>query len=174
MNSTELYRDEGDEFAIGRVMSHFKIIQQIISEERGGIVKTIGDSVMAVFREPVSALKAIERIQHIFTGSTGIGESFKLKAGIHYGDCTMVNLNDRTDYFGMTVNIAARLVDMAKEKEIIISESVFSHPDVQLYLNKKKEALFVKEDLIELKGFKDKEFKVKQIQLERPSLRLVI
>ena len=74
----------------------------------------------------------------------------------------------------MTVNIAARLVDMAKEKEIIISESVFSHPDVQLYLNKKKEALFVKEDLIELKGFKDKEFKVKQIQLERPSLRLVI
>ncbi len=174
MNSTELYRTEGDEFAIGRVMSHFKIIQQIIAEERGGIVKTIGDSVMAVFREPVSALKAVERIQQIFTGSSGIGDSFKIKAGIHYGDCTTVNLNDRTDYFGTTVNIAARLVDIAKEKEIIISEAVFDHPDVQLYLNKKKETLFVKENQIELKGFKDEEFKVKQIRLERPPLRLVI
>jgi len=174
MNSTELYRSEGDEFAIGRVMSHFKIIQQIIAEERGGIVKTIGDSVMAVFREPVSALKAVERIQQIFTGSTGIGDSFKIKAGIHFGDCTTVNLNDRTDYFGTTVNIAARLVDIAKEKEIIISEAVFDHPDVQLYLNKKKETFFVKENQIELKGFKDEEFKVKQIRLERPPLRLVI
>ena len=174
MNSTELYRNEGDEFAIGRVMSHFKIIQQIIAEERGGIVKTIGDSVMAVFREPVSALKAVERIQQIFTGSTGIGDSFKIKAGIHYGDCTTVNLNDRTDYFGTTVNIAARLVDIAKEKEIIISEAVYDHPDVQLYLNKKKDHLFVKENQIELKGFKDEEFKIKQIRLERPTLRLVV
>ncbi|MCR9133310.1 MAG: DUF5939 domain-containing protein [bacterium] len=174
MNSTELYRNEGDEFAIGRVMSHFKIIQQIIAEERGGIVKTIGDSVMAVFREPVSALKAVERIQQIFTGSTGIGDSFKIKAGIHYGDCTTVNLNDRTDYFGTTVNIAARLVDIAKEKEIIISEAVFDHPDVQLYLAKKKDHLFVKENQIELKGFKDEEFRIKQIRLERPTLRLVV
>lgn len=174
MNSTELYREEGDEFAIGRVMSHFKIIQQIIAEERGGIVKTIGDSVMAIFREPVSALKAVERIQQIFTGSTGLGESFRIKAGIHFGDCTAVNLNDRIDYFGTTVNIAARLVDVAKEKEIIISESVFNHPDVQLYLKKKSDILFVKESQIALKGFKNEEFRVKQIRLERPSLRLVV
>ena len=174
MNSTELYREEGDEFAIGRVMSHFKIIQQIVAEERGGIVKTIGDSVMAVFREPVSALKSVERIQQIFTTSTSMGDSFKLKAGIHYGDCTAVNLNGRTDYFGTTVNIAARLVDVAKEKEIIISEAMYNHPDVKLYLNKQKEKLFQKEDKIELKGFDDEEFKVKQIRLERPSLRLVV
>ena len=174
MNSTELYREEGDALAIGRVMSHFKIIQQIVAEERGGIVKTIGDSVMAVFREPVSAIKAVERIQQIFSTSTSMGDSFKLKAGIHYGDCTAVNLNGRTDYFGNTVNIAARLVDVAKEKEVIISESVFDHPDVKLYLDKQKTKLFLKEDKIELKGFENEEFKVKQIRLERPSLRLVV
>lgn len=174
MNSTELYRTEGDEFAIGRVMSHFKIVQQIIAEERGGIVKTIGDSVMAVFREPVSALKAVERIQQIFTGSTGLGDSFKIKAGIHYGDCTAVNLNDRTDFFGTTVNIAARLVDVAKEKEILISEAVYNHPDVNLYLKKKGKSLFIKENQIVLKGFENEEFNVKQIRLERPSLRLVV
>ncbi|MDR9418837.1 DUF5939 domain-containing protein [Gracilimonas sp.] len=41
MNSTELYIKEGDESAIGRVMGHFKLIQQIVAEERGGIVKTL-------------------------------------------------------------------------------------------------------------------------------------
>ncbi|MEQ9263878.1 MAG: adenylate/guanylate cyclase domain-containing protein [Balneolaceae bacterium] len=174
MNSTELYRQEGDNSAIGRVMNHFKIIQQIVAEERGGIVKTIGDSVMAVFREPVSALKAVERIQQIFTTSTTMGDSFKLKAGVHYGDCMAVNLNGRTDYFGTTVNIAARLVDVAKEKEIIISESVYNHPDVKLYLKKNEEKLFIKENQIELKGFEDQEFRVKQLRLERPTLRLVV
>lgn len=174
MNSTEFYQQEGDEMAIGRVMNHFRIIQQIVAEERGGVVKTIGDSVMAVFREPVSALKAVERIQQIFTGASTIGESFKLKAGVHYGDCVAVNLNDRTDYFGTTVNIAARLVDVAKEKEIVISEDFFNHPDVKLYLNKRDKALFIKEEKIELKGFDDQEFLVKQLRLERPTLRLVV
>lgn len=174
MNSTEFYQEQGDDMAIGRVMNHFKIIQSIVAEERGGIVKTIGDSVMAVFREPVSALKAVERIQQIFSGSSTLGDSFKLKAGIHYGDCMAVNLNDRTDYFGTTVNIAARLVDAAKEKEVVLSEDFFNHPDVSLYLKKKDKALFIKENQIELKGFENREFKVKQLRLERPPLRLVV
>lgn len=174
MNSTEFYRQEGDDMAIGRVMSHFKIIQQIVAEERGGIVKTIGDSVMAVFREPVSALKAVERIQQIFTTSTAIGDSFKLKAGVHMGECMAVNLNGRTDYFGTTVNIASRLVDAAKEKEVIISEAIYNHPDVKLYLNKRQGNVFLKDNQIELKGFEDEEFKIKQLRLERPSMRLVI
>ncbi|MBD3615288.1 MAG: adenylate/guanylate cyclase domain-containing protein [Gracilimonas sp.] len=174
MNSTELYVKEGDESAIGRVMGHFKIIQQIVAEERGGIVKTIGDSVMAVFWEPVSALKAVQRIQQIFTTSSSVGNAFKIKAGVHYGDCTAVNLNGRIDYFGTTVNIASRLVDAASEKEIMVSEAVFNHPDVQLYLDQHSDTFFVKESLKELKGFDDEEFKVKQIRLERPPMRLVI
>ncbi|MBO6585984.1 MAG: adenylate/guanylate cyclase domain-containing protein [Gracilimonas sp.] len=174
MNSTELYVQEGDESAIGRVMGHFKIIQQIVAEERGGIVKTIGDSVMAVFWEPVSALKAVQRIQQIFTTSTSMGDAFKIKAGVHFGDCTAVNLNGRIDYFGTTVNIASRLVDIASEKEIMVSEAVFNHPDVQLYLDKHSDTFFVKESMKELKGFDDEEFKVKQIRLERPPMRLVI
>lgn len=174
MNSTELYVQEGDESAIGRVMGHFKIIEQIVAEERGGIVKTIGDSVMAVFWQPVSALKAVQRIQQIFTTSSSVGESFKIKAGIHYGDCTAVNLNGRIDYFGTTVNIASRMVDIASEKEVMISEAVFNHPDVRLYLEKNEKAFFVKEAMKELKGFEEEEFKVKKIKLERPPMRLVI
>ncbi len=174
MNSTNLYLQEGDEFAIGQLMSHFKIIQQIVAEERGGIVKTIGDSVMAVFKEPVSALKAVERIQQIFSSSTAMGDSFKLKAGIHLGDCTAVNLNDRIDYFGTTVNIASRLVDIAQEKEIVVSEAFYNFGDTDLYLSNNRKTLIIKTGEKELKGFDKEVFKVKQIRMERTSLRLVI
>ncbi|MEP0007444.1 MAG: adenylate/guanylate cyclase domain-containing protein [Balneola sp.] len=174
MNSTDLYLQEGDEFAIGQLMSHFKIIQQIVAEERGGVVKTIGDSVMAVFKEPVSALKAVERIQQIFSSSTAMGDSFKLKAGIHLGNCTAVNLNDRIDYFGTTVNIASRLVDVAEEKEIVVSEPFYNFGDTDLYLANNRKSLFIKSSEKELKGFEKETFKVKQISMERTSLRLVI
>ncbi len=174
MNSTDLYLQEGDEFAIGQLMSHFKIIQQIVAEERGGIVKTIGDSVMAVFKEPVSALKSVERIQQIFSSSTAMGESFKLKAGIHLGNCTAVNLNDRIDYFGTTVNVASRLVDVAEEKEIVVSEPFYNFGDTDLYLANNRKSLFIKSGEKELKGFDKEVFKVKQISMERTSLRLVI
>lgn len=174
MNSTDLYLQEGDEFAIGQLMSHFKIIQQIVAEERGGIVKTIGDSVMAVFKEPVSALKSVERIQQIFSSSTAMGDSFKLKAGIHIGDCTAVNLNDRIDYFGTTVNIASRLVDVAEEKEIVVSEPFYNFGDTDLYLANNRKSLFIKNSVTELKGFDKETFKVKHISMERTSMRLVI
>lgn len=174
MNSTDLYLQEGDEFAIGQLMSHFKIIQQIVAEERGGIVKTIGDSVMAVFKEPVSALKAVERIQQIFSSSTAMGDSFKLKAGIHLGNCTAVNLNDRIDYFGTTVNVASRLVDAAEEKEIVVSEPFYNFGDADLYLETNRKTLFIKTGEKELKGFDKEVFKVKQIRMERTSMKLVI
>jgi class 3 adenylate cyclase len=174
MNSTDLYLQEGDDFAIGQLMSHFKIIQQIVAEERGGIVKTIGDSVMAVFKEPVSALKSVERIQQIFSSSTAMGDSFKLKAGIHIGDCTAVNLNDRIDYFGTTVNIASRLVDVAEEKEIVVSEPFYNFGEADLYLENNRKSLFIKSAEKQLKGFEKETFKVKHIRMERTSMRLVI
>ena len=174
LDSTGIYLEQEEELAVGQVMSHFKIIQQIVAEERGAIVKTIGDSVMAVFREPISALNAVNRIQTILSTSTSLGESFKLKAGIHIGDCTAVNLNNRIDFFGTNVNIAARLVDFASEKEIVISDSLFKHADVQRYLSINKEKLFVKDAQASFKGFSDEEFSVKQIRMEKSPLRLVI
>src|SRR5262249_9092499 len=47
--STRLYREIGDAPAFGVVMSHFDVLREAIAEEGGAIVKTIGDSVMAVF-----------------------------------------------------------------------------------------------------------------------------
>ena len=64
-NSTQLYREIGDATAFGRVMNHFDVLKRVIAEADGALVKTIGDAVMAVFRRPVSALKAMLSAQDL-------------------------------------------------------------------------------------------------------------
>lgn len=130
-NSTKLYREIGDAPAFGRVREHFDILERAIAMEGGAIIKTMGDSVMASFRRPSAALRAIWNAQR------QINEPLRLKVGIHHGPCIVVNLNDRLDYFGSTVNIAARLPNFSNGDEIIFSESIRNDPDTQIFLEEK-------------------------------------
>lgn len=133
-NSTRLYREIGDAPAFGRVREHFEILEGAIVEQGGSIVKTMGDSVMAAFREPISAVKAIWDVQRQLSVQ---GEPpLSIKAGIHYGPCIVVNLNDRLDYFGSTVNIAARLSHFSQGGEVILSEPIRNDPEVITFLEK--------------------------------------
>ncbi|HET9587675.1 MAG TPA: DUF5939 domain-containing protein [Anaerolineales bacterium] len=131
-NSTRLYRRIGDASAFGRVREHFRILEQAIASEGGSIVKTMGDSVMAAFRHPVAALRAVWNAQ---TKIAEFGEpTLWLKVGMHKGPCIVVNLNDRLDYFGSTVNIAARLPNFSQGGELIFTEDINDDPGVQEFL----------------------------------------
>ena len=88
-------------------MNHFDVLKQVIAEEDGAMVKTIGDAVMAVFRQPASALRAMLHAQQRLAAPTEGMAPLQLKAGLHMGPCIAVTLNDRLDYFGSTVNMAA-------------------------------------------------------------------
>ena len=56
------------------------------------------------------------------------GHDLLLKIGIHEGPCLAVVLNDRQDYFGSTVNIAARVQGLADTRSILATGSVVKHP----------------------------------------------
>ncbi len=131
-DSTRLYRRIGDASAFGRVREHFEILEKSIASEGGAIVKTMGDSVMATFRNPVAALRAVWNAQ---TQIAEYGEPMLwLKVGIHKGPCIVVNLNDRLDYFGSTVNIAARLPGFSQGGELIFTEEIYHDPEIQEFL----------------------------------------
>lgn len=127
-NSTKLYREIGDAPAFGRVREHFEILQRSVGAEGGSIVKTMGDAIMAAFRDPASALRAIWNVQRELAGR---GEPpLSIKAGIHHGPCIVVNLNERLDYFGSTVNIAARLPNFSTGGEVVFSAPI--HDDLEV------------------------------------------
>jgi class 3 adenylate cyclase len=55
----------------------------------------------------------------------------QLKVGVHTGPCIAVELNERLDYFGQTVNVAARVQGVASADEIAITEPVYAAPGAQ-------------------------------------------
>jgi class 3 adenylate cyclase len=134
--STALYDRVGDLVAYDLVRAHFRVLHDIVASESGAVVKTIGDAVMATFPTPdravAAALRMREAMHALKAGDRG--EDMLLKIGIHEGPCLAVMLNDRQDYFGQTVNIAARVQGLADARAIFASRSVVENPAVAAVL----------------------------------------
>jgi class 3 adenylate cyclase len=159
-NSTRMYREIGDATAFGRVMNHFDVLKQVIADEDGALVKTIGDAVMAVFRSPAGAVRAMLHAQQQL-GSPPEGMSpLTLKAGVHTGPCIAVTLNDRLDYFGSTVNLAARLEGQSTGDDVVISTAVYSDPEVRELLSDPEKGLSATRFEMPLKGFDREQFEL--------------
>jgi class 3 adenylate cyclase len=131
--STELYERVGDLVAFDLVRAHFRVLNDIVATEAGAVVKTIGDAVMATFSTPdraiAAALRMREAMRDLGNGRNGHdSEDLLLKIGIHEGPCLAVVLNDRQDYFGQTVNIAARVQALADSRSILATGSVVAYP----------------------------------------------
>jgi class 3 adenylate cyclase len=155
-DSTKLYREIGDATAFGRVMNHFDVVRKSIADHDGAIVKTIGDAVMAVFRCAADGLVAMLEAQRALASPSDGSPPLQLKAGLHTGPCIAVTLNDRLDYFGSTVNLAARLEALSHGCDVIISRSVFEDAQVRELLDSKR--LSATEFDMTLKGFADERF----------------
>jgi adenylate cyclase len=155
-DSTRLYREIGDATAFGRVMNHFDVLRKAIAEHDGAVVKTIGDAVMAVFRCAADGLVAMLEAQRALAAPPHGSMPLQLKAGLHTGPCIAVTLNDRLDYFGSTVNLAARLEGLSSGNDVIISRSVYEDVQVRELLESK--GLAATEFDMKLKGFEDERF----------------
>src|SRR6201999_3668828 len=99
--STALYERVGDLAAFDLVRAHFRSLIDIIAAEKGAVVKTIGDAVMATFVRPEHALAAAFRMRKAMdklNADRGTRD-LVVKIGIHEGSCLAVMLNERQDYF---------------------------------------------------------------------------
>ena len=128
--STALYERVGDARAFAIVQEHFRDMTDAVVELRGAVVKTMGDAVMATFPSAVDAVAAavlmIERCRERH-GELGLGA----KLGVAAGPCLAVRANDRLDFFGTTVNLAARLQAKAHGGQIVVTEELATHPDIR-------------------------------------------
>ena len=131
--STAMYKNLGDGPAFDRVVDHFRLLREAIEPERGSVVKTIGDAVMAVFSEPAGGLRAMPRV-HRSLSQRSEAPSLVLKSALHAGPCIAVTLNERLDYFGSTVNVAARLTGLSEGGDVVMSDRVRQDPGVAAIL----------------------------------------
>ena len=134
--STALYQRIGDLNAYELVQQHFDWLREATVRHGGAVVKTIGDAVMAAYpdaaRAVAAALDMRAAAERYNQGQPD--RPVALKIGIHHGTAIAVTMNDELDYFGQTVNIAARVQATADAQEICLSDEVIAYPGVRTLL----------------------------------------
>lgn len=129
VGSTALYQKVGDARAFAIVEEHFRQAASTIADNNGAIVKTMGDAVMATFPTLRDAIAAAKRM---YDENEALHPEHRLgvKIGAYAGPCLAVRANDRLDYFGTTVNLAARLQAQASNGELVVTAENAADPTI--------------------------------------------
>lgn len=152
--STEMYDRAGDILAYQLVQEHFKILMETVRKYSGTVVKTMGDAIMATFSNPedglLTSLEMMLKIESLNGKWRQKGYEIGLKVGIHEGSALAVVNDERLDYFGHSVNVAARVQGLAKAGEVWITDKIFSNLNVVQML--KERNLLLEKNKAILKG----------------------
>lgn len=140
--STQMYSDLGDAKSYDIVREHFKILFGAIARNNGVVVKTIGDAVMGSFLKPLDAFNAaLEAHREFASRELSQAGYLKIKMGIHSGSAIVVNLNNAVDYFGNSVNLAARVQGSVENHEVSFTRRVLDDRAVNAFLKSKRARL---------------------------------
>ncbi len=131
VGSTAFYERAGDADAFAAVRQHFVEIFAIVRRHRGAVVKTIGDAAMAAFGSSQDALECTFELLRTF-GPARTDTPIRLRASLHHGPCIAVNLNAGVDYFGRTVNLAAKLQALVGAHQLVWTSQVSDDASVWL------------------------------------------
>ncbi len=119
--STAMYENMGDDLARERISKALNALISITRRHNGQLVKTIGDEILVYFTDvdmAVFAAKAIQETMEDDRSPETIGVSIRI--GMQYGSAILEN----DDIFGDTVNVAARVVGMAKARQILCTQEI--------------------------------------------------
>jgi len=127
--STKLYETVGDAAAHAAIDLCVKLFAGITEQHGGRVIKTIGDEVMAIFAQAAEAGRAAVDIQLGIAGMAPVDKvRLGVRIGLHFGPV----VERDGDVFGDTVNLSARLTEMASRGQIITSlETVERLGDLQ-------------------------------------------
>jgi adenylate cyclase len=116
--STRLYETLGDTEALATIGACLTLIGTACTGNGGRVVKTIGDEAMAVFASADKAAQAAAEMQARISEHPPVGGSrLAIRVGFHVGP----TIEADGDVFGDSVNVAARMVALAKREQIITS-----------------------------------------------------
>jgi class 3 adenylate cyclase len=125
VDSTKYWAKFGD--VQGRLMvnRHNRLLFPLVVKFKGRIVKTIGDSIMAVFVKPEQAVEAAVALQQAMALERQGDETFQvyIRIGIHTGDAIV----EKEDVYGDIVNVAARIENVGEGNEILVSQSTVAY-----------------------------------------------
>src|SRR5438552_10191917 len=124
VGSTNYFDRFGDTAGLLLIQRHDDFVASAVRQFQGVVIKTIGDSVMAEFPEPLLAVRAaVETQRRVLRHNHSLmaSERLQVRAGINCGD----GFRRGTDLLGDAVNDAARITKPSGPAQILISQPVF-------------------------------------------------
>ena len=112
--------DAGDTQALALLRDVGEAVEPEICSRGGEIVKRLGDGLMAVFEDAGQAIEAAHAASRALKDVEVDGHRPRLRAGVHVGRPRRLG----GDYFGVDVNIAARVAEAADADQVLVSEAV--------------------------------------------------
>ena len=120
--STGIYEQLGDAAAVALIQGLLASMEEEVLLHKGEVIKSIGDELLCTFPDVVSALAAATAMHQQAGAVAGPGgRALAIRVGMHFGS----TLEDRGDVFGDAVNVAARVVELARPGQILITEPCF-------------------------------------------------
>ncbi|MCC6211712.1 MAG: adenylate/guanylate cyclase domain-containing protein [Burkholderiales bacterium] len=117
-DSTRLYESLGDTVALALINGLFARLDKLIAKCGGAVVKTLGDGIICTFEDPDNAFRAAVEIQtSVRSSAEKSANRLQLKIGFTWGPVIL----SRGDVFGDTMNVCARLVELANPEQILTS-----------------------------------------------------
>jgi class 3 adenylate cyclase len=120
VGSTRLYEVLGDHHARDMIMACVDIMREATERNRGTVIKTIGDEILAIFPTADDAVNAAGEMQHDIGAHPGLqvqGQHVAIRIGCHFGPVVLEN----RDIFGSSVHTANRMTSQAKAGQIILT-----------------------------------------------------
>lgn len=111
---TDYTSQHGDQQALTLLSEHHRVVGPIVRRWGGRVVKRLGDGLMLSFADPAYAVHAATELVEIHPGG------LRLRAGVHTGDAVLT----KDDLVGHVVNVAARITDLAKGDQVLVSGDV--------------------------------------------------
>ena len=107
----------GDEATLKLLRRVSQVVEPPLLEAGGHIVKRMGDGIMAVFSDPVTAVRAVIAAREAVKAVAVEGYTPRMRVGIHTGRPQRIG----SDWLGVDVNIAARVMERATKGELVVS-----------------------------------------------------
>jgi class 3 adenylate cyclase/tetratricopeptide (TPR) repeat protein len=148
VGSTRLRHHQGETAAHGIMNEHNEIVRRQIGEHAGQEVKTAGDSFMVAFdsaRKAVECAVSVQRALHDYNRRNP-AHPVKVRIGLHTGEAIRAG----SDFFGTSVDAAARIMAKAEGEQILVSDTLKS------ILGVAKDLSFKDHKRVQLKGFTER------------------
>ncbi len=117
-DSTRIYESLGDTVALALINGLFARLHKIIEKHAGSVSKSLGDGLICVFADPDSAFRTACEIQaSVLASAQGAQNRLQVRIGFTWGQVIL----SKGDVYGDTMNICARLVELANPEQILTS-----------------------------------------------------